>query len=83
MWPIDKLMAGLAGLIGQYIGVVLGIIDYWHIAIEIGYKIRGLMIRQAEAGIVEGIESIGGIEDSRLEDELIGKAYRDRLIECI
>ena len=76
-------MARLAGLIGQYIRVALGIIDYRYMVIEIGYKIRGLMIRQAKAGIVGSIGGIGGMEDSRLEDKLIGKAYRDRLTECI
>jgi hypothetical protein len=53
-WDTSTLSAELKKLTGRGLGVELTTSAYRHVAIEIGRKIRGLVVRQAEAGIGGG-----------------------------
>ena len=51
LWESDKLIAVLVLLTGHYTRVLLRISDYWHMAIEIGQKIKGKVISRIEEGV--------------------------------
>ena len=51
LWESDKLTAVLVLLTGHYTRVPLRISDYQHVAIEIGQKIKGMVISRIEGGV--------------------------------
>ncbi|RYP53350.1 hypothetical protein DL770_010995 [Monosporascus sp. CRB-9-2] len=50
-WETAELSKQLASATGRHLGVELTVADYRHVAIELGRKIRGLVMRQLEVEI--------------------------------
>ena len=50
LWESNKLTVALVLLTGHYTGVLLRISDYRHMAIEMGQKIKGMVISRIEGG---------------------------------
>ncbi|CAJ2508477.1 Uu.00g135030.m01.CDS01 [Anthostomella pinea] len=83
-WETAELSKQLAALAGQHIGVELTVADYRHVTIELGRKIRGLVIRQLEVdiGTAEQDDIRGGGGPGR-EDPVTGETREQQKTESI
>lgn len=48
-WSTDELSKRLISLMGRFADIELGVSDYRHVSIEMGRKIKGIVVRQVEA----------------------------------
>jgi superfamily II DNA helicase RecQ len=48
-WETAELSRRLVSLTGRFAGIELGVADYRHVSIEMGRKIKGLVVKQVEA----------------------------------
>jgi hypothetical protein len=64
-WETPELSRRLVALTGRFTGVELGVADYRHVSIEMGRKIKGLVIKQVEAvdDAEDGEDGGGGDEE--------------------
>ncbi|CAJ2504607.1 Uu.00g120010.m01.CDS01 [Anthostomella pinea] len=83
-WETAELSKQLAALTGQHIGVELTVADYRHVTIELGRKIRGLVVRQLEVDIgTAEQDDIGGGGGPRHEDPATGETREQQKTESI
>jgi hypothetical protein len=61
MWETPQLSERLASLTGQHIGIKLTVAAYRHVAIGLGRKIKGLVIRRVEIEMGERQETENGV----------------------
>lgn len=64
-WETSELSKRLVSVTGRFTGVELGVADYRHVAIEMGRKIKGLVVKQVEAADDGGDD----LEDYTGDDE--------------
>jgi superfamily II DNA helicase RecQ len=65
----EQLSEALASLMGEEVGVELMVSDYRHVAIGLGRRIKGIIIRRVEAEMGEGEEDADGIGADRVTGE--------------
>ncbi|KAG7408486.1 hypothetical protein Forpe1208_v012075 [Fusarium oxysporum f. sp. rapae] len=70
LWDTAKLSKQLALVTGAQIGVQLTVSSYRHVAIEMGRRIKGLIVQQVE------LEAAVADSDDEAADLLTGEAYR-------
>ncbi|RBA11859.1 hypothetical protein FPRO05_14175 [Fusarium proliferatum] len=75
LWDTAKLSKQLALVTGAQIGVQLTVSSYRHVAIEMGRRIKGLIVQQVEleAAVVDS--------DDEAADPLTGEAHRQPKVE--
>ncbi|RYP57715.1 hypothetical protein DL771_011427 [Monosporascus sp. 5C6A] len=80
-WETPELSRQLASATGRHVGVELTVADYRHVAIELGRKIRGLVIRQLEVDMAadDGQAADGEAGDGGYEDPATGEVRRRRM----
>ncbi|KAK1992556.1 hypothetical protein LX36DRAFT_715277 [Colletotrichum falcatum] len=82
VWDTAELSKELAVVTSATTGVLLTVLSYWHVAIELGWKIYGLIVRQVEVKIVEEDDGarlgdgIGGRRGTTTMDPLTGEAQK-------
>ncbi|RYP58973.1 hypothetical protein DL771_011043 [Monosporascus sp. 5C6A] len=90
-WETAELSKQLASATGRHVGVELTVADYRHVAIELGRKIRGLVVRQLEVDMgaddggqaADGEAGGGGGCGYGYENAATGKARERRKMEYI
>ncbi|KAL7940361.1 P-loop containing nucleoside triphosphate hydrolase protein [Trichoderma barbatum] len=80
LWNTERLSKHLGLLTGIHLGVELGVLNYRHVAIELGRRIKGLVIRQLE---LDGIEAAGDSDDDGHFDPLTGESRKQQRTEYI
>ncbi|RYP57593.1 hypothetical protein DL771_011450 [Monosporascus sp. 5C6A] len=75
-WDTAELSKQLASATGRHVGVELTVADYRHVAIELGRKIRGLVLQQLEVDIGADDDGGGG---QAADGERGGAGYEDAL----
>lgn len=81
LWNTERLSKHLGLLTGTHLGVELGVSNYRHVAIELGRRIKGLVIRQLE---LDGVEAAGDSDDDDGQfDALTGESRKQQRTEYI
>ncbi|OBS15767.1 hypothetical protein FPOA_09373 [Fusarium poae] len=77
IWDTAKLSKQLALVTGVQIGVQLTVSSYRHVAIEMGRRIKGLIVQQVE------LEAAVADSDDEAADPLTGEAHRRPKVEYV
>ncbi|KAL7755614.1 hypothetical protein ACKLNR_014141 [Fusarium oxysporum f. sp. zingiberi] len=77
LWDTAKLSKQLALVTGAQIGVQLTVSSYRHVAIEMGRRIKGLIVQQVE------LEAAVADSDDEAADPLTGEAHRQPKVEYV
>ncbi|KAK2925351.1 hypothetical protein FoTM2_015631 [Fusarium oxysporum f. sp. vasinfectum] len=77
LWDTSKLSKQLALVTGAQIGVQLTVSSYRHVAIEMGRRIKGLIVQQVE------LEAAVADSDDEAADPLTGEAHRQPKVEYV
>ncbi|PNP83695.1 hypothetical protein FNYG_02966 [Fusarium nygamai] len=75
LWDTAKLSKQLALVTGAQLGVQLTVSSYRHVAIEMGRRIKGLIVQQVE------LEAAVADSDDEAADPLTGEAHRQPKVE--
>ncbi|KAJ9413909.1 hypothetical protein QL093DRAFT_2594845 [Fusarium oxysporum] len=77
LWDTAKLSKQLALVTGAQIGVQLTVSSYRHVAIEMGRRIKGLIVQQVE------LDAAVADSDDEAADPLTGEAHRQPKVEYV